>query len=144
MKTDIESAGLVKVLFNLENKEVESVWARPVENGYQIDNIPFYAMEIACNDVVSVKSDKNGMLHYAGLVAASGHSTIRLWFANETDVGRIRNELRAMNCSSEMDLPRLVAVDIPPAVPYGNVRRYLDEQEAAGTFEYEEACLGQH
>lgn len=138
----------VKVLFELKNEdgsnEVESVWAVPVQTGYQIDNIPFYAKEVACNDIVNAEPDEDGLLRFTGLVTASGHSTIRLWFASETHVMQERETLRTMGCSSELDLPRLVAVDIPPSVPYESIRAYLDQQESAGKFEYEEACLGQN
>lgn len=137
----------VKVLFEIEDEdgsvEIESVWAVPVQNGYQIDNIPFYAKEVAYGDIVSAKPDEDGMLRFTALVTASGHSTIRLWFANEMDVTPVRDALRGMGCPSELDLSRLVAVDIPPSIPYESVHTYLDQQESAGIFEYEEACLGQ-
>jgi hypothetical protein len=35
-----------------------------------------------------------------------------------------------------------VAVDIPPAVSYEDVRAYLEEGESNGKWDYEEACLG--
>lgn len=147
MISERNKAGHVKVLFEVENMdggvEIESVWAVPVENGYQIDNIPFYAKEVAYNDIVNAESDEDGMLRFTGLFSASGHSTIRLWFVNEADVAQVRDIFRGMGCSSELDLPRLVAVDIPPSVSYKHIRTYLDQQESAGIFEYEEACLGQ-
>lgn len=137
----------VKILFEVEKEDgsvdLESVWARPVAKGYKVDNIPFYAREVACDDVVSATPDEDGTLRYTGLVTASGHSTIRLWFADQANVQDVRTRLRQMGCPSELDLHRLVAVDVPPSTPYDTVRTYLDEQEAAGVCEYEEACLGQ-
>ncbi|MDI3291178.1 DUF4265 domain-containing protein [Polyangium sp. 15x6] len=137
----------VKILFDVENEDgtvdLESLWAVPVSNGYRIDNIPFYARGVACNDIVAASPDEDGMLHFSGLITASGHSTVRLWFRDEADVPVVRDYLRRMGCASESDLPRLVAVDIPPTVPYDALRKFLDEQEAAGVFEYEEGCLGQ-
>jgi hypothetical protein len=47
-----------------------------------------------------------------------------------------------MHCGSEVDLARLVAVDVPATVDDAMVQKYLDEKESAGVFEYEEACLG--
>ncbi len=145
--TDNNHSKHVKLLFEVEREDgsvdIESVWAVPVAEGYKIDNIPFYAKEVACNDVVSAATDEDGALRYTGLSVASGHSTIRLWFADESNVAPVREHLRGMGCSSELDLSRLVAVDVPPSVAYPDVRAYLDEQEAAGIFEYEEACLGQ-
>ncbi|MDC3955764.1 DUF4265 domain-containing protein [Polyangium jinanense] len=136
----------VKILFDVENEDgtvdLESLWAVPVSNGYRIDNIPFYARGVAYNDIVAATPDEGGMLRSSGLVTASGHSTVRLWFEEEGDVRVVRDHLRQMGCESELDLPRLVAVDIPPTVPYNDVRKFLDEQEAAGVLEYEEGCLG--
>ncbi|MCD9127672.1 DUF4265 domain-containing protein [Luteimonas fraxinea] len=136
----------LKIIFDIddsENPDIESLWATPVGKNYEIDSIPFYVRSVACGDMVSAVPDEEGALRFSGLVSASGHSTIRLWFAKEEDVLKTRNELRVMGCPSELDLPRLVAVDVPPSVPYGEVRSYLDGKENAGVFEYEEACLGQ-
>ncbi|MDI1436455.1 DUF4265 domain-containing protein [Polyangium sorediatum] len=136
----------VKILFDVESEDgtvdLESLWAIPVSNGYRIDNIPFYARGVACNDIVAATPDEGGMLRFSGLVTASGHSTVRLWFEDEADVPVVREQLRQMGCESELDLPRLVAVDIPPAVSYKDVRKFLEQQEAARVFEYEEGCLG--
>lgn len=110
----------VKVLFEYddgtpERCEVESLWAIPREDGYQLDNIPFYARGVANGDVVAVRRGPDGELWYDELVKPSGHSTLRLWFAREEDVQKTREELRALGCASELsDLPRLVAVDVPP------------------------------
>ncbi len=137
----------VKILFELESEdgsaEIESVWAIREGNGYRLDNIPFYAREVAVDDVVNATPDSDGILRFTGLHRASGHSTIRLWFEKEADVQAVRDHLRRLGCPSELDLSRLVAVDIPPAVPYATIRTFLDQQEAGGVFEYEEGCLGQ-
>ncbi len=135
----------VKVLFDIENDDgtidVEGIWAIPTPNGHRIDNVPFYAKGLACNDEISAALDADGMLHFVELLTPSGHSTVRLWFANESDVQLVRDTLRIMGCSSELDLSRLVAVDIPPTVSYSHVQKYLERQESAGILEYEEACL---
>ncbi len=138
----------VKIRFEVEaaspgSVEVESLWAQPSDDGYKIDNVPFYVREIALGDVVSVSTESDGTLRFTALVRPSGHSTVRLWFQDPSDVQAIRNELRTYGCESELsELPRLVAVDIPPSVPYAKVRARLEEGEASGVFEYQEACLG--
>ena len=140
----------VKILLEYEssaqtNREIESVWAMPVTDGYQIDNIPFYAREIAVGDVVNTKTDIDGSLRFRSLVRPSGHSTVRLWFSKDSlhAVVSIRQKLRELGCTSERsDLPRLVAIDIPPTVPYKTARQFFIDGEKAGLFEYEEACLG--
>ena len=126
------------------NREIESVWAMPVVDGYQIDNIPFYAREIALGDVVNAKTDIDGSLRFSSFVRPSGHSTVRLWFAKGSvhAVVSIRQKLRELGCTSEQsDLPRLVAIDIPPLVPYKRARQFFVDGEKAGLFEYDEACL---
>jgi hypothetical protein len=125
------------------DEEIETMWTVERPDGYEIDNIPFYVKELALGDVVSVQPDTDGVLRYSRLVRPSHHSTIRLWFADEHDVDRIRAELQQLGCPSELsDLPRLVAVDIPPNVPYAWIKTVLDRGEREGTFEYQEACLG--
>lgn len=137
----------VKVNFRVEidedSVETESLWALPVSGGYKIDNIPFWARGIACDDVVAATPDDDGILQFAGLIKPSGHSTVRIIFESEADVPVIRESLRRLGCESELDSPRFLAVDIPPEVPYAEIRAYLDEQESAGILEYEEGCLGQ-
>lgn len=140
----------VKILFLCEGgtagpEEIESMWAIPTIGGFRIDNIPFYAREIATGDIVSAKRDTDGVFWFDTLLRASQHSTVRLWFAKnfENEVLRIRQELRSMGCPSELsDLNRLVAVDIPPTVPYDMVRDALEKYEREGLLEYEESCIG--
>jgi hypothetical protein len=119
------------------------MWTLRRDDGYEIDNIPFYVKELALGDVVSAQADAEGALWFSRLVRPGRHSTIRLWFSNEHDVQPIRHELKRMGCASEVsDLPRLVAVDVPPNIPYEKVKVFLDQGEQAGIFEYQEACLG--
>jgi hypothetical protein len=139
--------GRVKIRFTYTNSsgegETESMWVVGRNDGYEIDNIPFYVRELALGDVVAAESDASGLLWYSRLIRPSGHSTIRLLFSSESDVKIVRDGLRRMGCESEVsDRPYLVAVDVPPSVPYEKVKDFLDRGEKAGQFEYEEACLG--
>lgn len=135
-----------KILFSVDGPsgaDVESVWAHKVDDGFAINNIPFYARDIALGDIVKATPDETGALWFGGIMRASGHSTVRLWFARPEDVASVRAQLRTMRCPSELsELPRLVAVDIPEDVPYEEVKRFLERGEADEIFEYEEACLG--
>jgi hypothetical protein len=142
--------GRVKVLFDYDSgepgqMEVETMWAIPTAEGFQLDNIPFFVRDLAVGDIISATAGPDGRLRFEGLVQPSGHSTLRLWFAKgrEGDVVSIRHQLRELGCSSELsDLPRLVAVDVPPAVSLDKIRTVLDEYESSGLLEYEESCLG--
>lgn len=134
----------VKVLFYVEEEdgtvEVESMWAVPDGEGYRVDNIPFRARSVAWNDLVAVEVEADGRLRYTGLIAASGHSTIRVLVRDRAALQRVRDELRAMGCASEW-MHSLVAVDVPPTVAYGPVRVYLGDGQREGVFEFEEGCL---
>lgn len=137
----------VKLRFPFTNAdgegETEAMWALKRDDGYELDNIPFYVKELALGDVVSAHAEADGTLWFSELVRPSGHSTIQLWFSNEQDVQSIRDALKRMGCASEVsELPRLVAVDVPSNVPYAKVKEFFDQAEQAGTFEYQEACLG--
>lgn len=143
-------SNLVKILFEYEQSlqaaSTESMWATPTPDGYQIDNIPFYAREVALGDVVSARPASDGALIFDRLVRPSGHSTVRLWFAAEhqDQVQGVRDHLRTLGCASELsDLPRLVAVDVPPEIDYAAIRVVLEDYERRAICEFEEACLGQ-
>lgn len=94
-------------------------------------------------DLVAARRDENGLLWFAKMIKPSGHTTIQILFNREEDVAPFRALLRQMGCESEgSDMPELIAVDIPPAVKYEEVKKLLDEGEHEGRFEYQEACLG--
>ncbi|WNG23729.1 DUF4265 domain-containing protein [Cystobacter fuscus] len=137
----------LKLRFPFENaegeEETETLWVIKREDGYEVDNIPFYAKEVALGDVVAARPDASGVLWYSELVRPSGHSTLQLWFSRQEDVESVREALRQRGCASELsDLPRLVAVDVPPHVPYASIKALLEQGEQTGQFEYQEACLG--
>jgi hypothetical protein len=137
----------LKVRFPFKNSagggETETLWVIKRDTGYEIDNIPFYAQELALGDVVAATPDESGVLWFSELLQPSGHSTLQLWFAQEKNVEPARVALRQLGCPSEVsELPRLVAVDVPPEVPYEKVRKFLEQGEGSGQLEYQEACLG--
>lgn len=140
----------VKILFEydagtLGSTEVEAMWAIRTAEGFKLDNIPFYAREISAGDIISASPDPDGMLRFKTLITPSQHSTVRLWFTKgrEDEVPHVRQALRDLGCPSELsDLPRLVAVDIPPTISYDIVRNVLNNYESDGLLEYEESCLG--
>lgn len=81
---------LVKIYFEIpsdtsEKVDVETLWAAPQGDGFKIDNIPFYAKGISFKDIVSVRKIDD-CLYMDKLLKASGHSTIRIWFAIEEDI----------------------------------------------------------
>ncbi len=135
----------VKVLFYVEEEdgtvEVESMGAVPEADGYRLDNIPFFARSVALGDLVAAEVEADGALRYTGLIAASGHSTIRVLVGDPAALQGVRDALLAMGCDSERWKTCLIDVDIPPAVAYATVQAYLEGGVRDGVFEYEEGCL---
>lgn len=138
---------MVKILFehynNANNEyELESAWAKKVEDGYKLDSILFYAKEYSWGDVVSVE-ESNGELYVTGLVKESGHSTVRILFEEKDIVQSTRDQLKEIGCESEIsNIPILVSVDVPPQIDYyGSIKPFLDCGEDEGKWRYEEACL---
>lgn len=55
---------VVLVFKNNDRIEEEAIWAEKMEDGhYKVDNIPFYAPNLALNDVFSVEEDE-GILYF--------------------------------------------------------------------------------
>ncbi|AEI64121.1 DUF4265 domain-containing protein [Corallococcus macrosporus] len=139
----------VKVIFELERDEddyppadSEGLWARPLGEGlYQLDNVPFFAKGVACEDVVSAE-DVGGELLFQEVVRPSGHATLRLIVHDEEDVPAVKALLEEHGCAVERShVPGLISVDVPPTVPLDTLKPLLDEGEDAERWGYEEACL---
>lgn len=139
----------VKVVFKLGKDEddyppadYESLWAVPVGEGlFQLDNIPFFANEVALGDVVSAVP-MGGELRFQEVVRPSGHSTLRLIIYDKEEVPAVRKLLEERGCVSEgSHIPGLISVDVPPSVSLAALRPILDEGEAQERWGYEEACL---
>jgi hypothetical protein len=145
----------VKIIVPLEQDEdgyppvgSERLWARQVGEGrYQIENIPFFARELAWGDIVSAGSEEGAdedVLRYQQVLHSSGHSTFRILVHDESQVPEVCRLLEQMGCSAERShLPRLVAIDIPPTVSLATVREALAPDRAKERWDYEEACIGQ-
>jgi hypothetical protein len=115
----------VKILFYLERDEdgyppveVESMWAMEREDGYELDNIPFYAKGVALGDVVAAEADVDGLLVYSRVVRRGGHSTYRVFLLTPgpDDPQTTVDHFRGQGLGVERDLPGLLAIDVPPTV----------------------------
>ena len=53
----------------------EFLWAAKIGQDWRVDNIPFFAKNIAFNDIVSVEV-ADGELYFDKIVSESGNSTI--------------------------------------------------------------------
>lgn len=118
----------------------ESIWVVPFENFFKVDNIPFFAPNLALNDIISVE-EENGVLHFEDLIAPSGHSTIQIALLKVNERSLIINDLEGYNCAWEGFQERIIALDIPPSCEYKKVKAYLCNQENKKVLDYKEAAL---
>jgi hypothetical protein len=123
------------------NYQVESVWATKQGNYYEINNIPFFAPNIALNDLVSAEEDA-GVLYFNKMIKPSQHSTIQLIIFRKEDLMQVGKELENFGCTWEgSNIKTLISVDIPKDVSYSIVKKYLDKGEKENQWSYKEACL---
>ena len=123
--------------------QIESVWASREGDFYQIKNIPFFAKNVALDDIVSVKED-GGALYFKELIRASGHSVVQLIILNGNEVTKVGRELENLGCTWEGgNIKNWISADIPENISYDIVKKYLDEGEKRLRWSYREACLAQ-
>src|SRR5262245_30382014 len=138
-----------KIHFRLEKDEDgyppddwESVWAEEVEPGlYRLDNIPFFIRGVSCGDLISANL-VGDELHFGQIVHASGNSVLRVVVSDETAVGDLRTELRAMGCETELcDIPGFISIEVPAEINIQPVLDFLANGEKKEDWEYEEASI---
>lgn len=130
------------VYYDLENKiATESILASKEGDYYRIKNIPFFAPNIAYNDLVSVENDDEE-LFFDSLISPSGHSTIQILIPDEKDFEEITNDLTEFQCDWEgSHLKGYISVDIPKEINYKKVKNYLEKKQIEKMLYYKEACL---
>ncbi len=138
----------VKVLFKLEKEDedyppvdYERLWARPLGNSlFELDNIPFFVRGISVGDVVAAHP-REGEVVFSKLVRASGSSTLRIIIFEESHVEEVRRQLQKLGCTTELNVSKMLGVDVPAQVDLQAVRTWLMEQQSSGTLEFEDACI---
>jgi hypothetical protein len=143
------STSHVKMLVHLEQDEddyppttEESLWVLPLGEGlFQVDNIPFFALDLALEDVVTADPE-DGVWRFRRVVRHSGHATLRLLVYEVAEVPVVIERFAGLGCLCERShIPGLIALDVPPSTPWTEVKRLLLEGEAEERWGYEEACL---
>jgi len=136
-----------KIIFSLERDEhgyppveAESMWATLRDDGYELDNTPFYAKGVALGDVVLAEPDVDGALVYRRVTRRGGHSTYRVYLLapGPNDPQSTADYLRAQGLRVEYDLASLLAVDVPPTVSLADAETVLFEGADSGRWELEE------
>jgi hypothetical protein len=130
---------------NLAGAEAEWVWAKPHGNDtYAINNVPFYARGISCDDIVKAQV-QDGALVFQGIVRHSGHSTYRIYASaghTAPNVAALVGTLEKMHCDIELATDKLVAVDVLPEADVYKVYEALKEAKRGGTIDFEEGHCG--
>jgi len=122
--------------------KIESLWSEKIGDLFKVDNIPFFAKNIAVGDIIKVEYDEEDKSYYFDeLVEASGNSVIRIVPLDKSISDEIGKELLSLGCDWEsLENGNLIAVHVPKEVPYEKVKSYLDE--GSERVDYQEACLG--
>lgn len=123
---------------------VESLWAQPVEDGFVIDSIPFFASSATSGDRIHAQLGDADALWFAGVVERSGNSLIRVVFFDLTCEEGIAARLKEMGCGIErMPQFKLMAIDISQRVRLADVQAYLRDKASEGLIDFEEPILRQ-
>ena len=140
-----------KILFQFYNNvldevTIETIWAVIVdkEKGlYKLDSIPFYASDVAANDIIYAEFDEyQEQLTCRHTVEASGNSTVQVVILDSgTDTNEIREMFDSIGCSSEMYSEGYFVIDVPSNLNYSAVQNKLTELQNAGILDYAEPCL---
>lgn len=138
----MEESKVKFIYYDLEdNLAVESVWALKEGNYFRIKNIPFFAPNIAFDDLVSVENDE-GELFFDDIIEESGNSTLQLIIFNEKDINEVTKKIESFYCGWEgSHLKGYLSVNIPKDIDYTPIKAFLDEQAEKGLLDYKEACL---
>lgn len=125
-----------------ENIAEESLWIDNLDNDeYQIKNIPFFAPNIAYNDVIGIE-DEEGIFYFDRVIRTSEHSTIQIVIFKEEFTDTIIKDIESFKCPWEgMNNQKLIAIDVPSNVNYNEIKKYLDNQFEDNVLDYKEACL---
>jgi hypothetical protein len=142
-----------KILFQfysnvLDEETIETMWAIVVdkEKGlYKLDNTPFYAPDVAANDVIYAEFDENQQsLAYRNLVEPSGNSTIQVVILDSNSVtNEVRQLFDDLGCTSEKLSEGYFVIDVPFDQDYNPVRNKLIELQEIGILGYAEPCLSE-
>ena len=133
-----------KVLFRVPNEDggadVETLWAYDLgSDKYKLDNLPYYAYGVSCDDVVLAPFDEDEQFPtFKKVISKSGNRTIRIIFDLPMESGNRSGDLIArlvaMGCDFEGANKKYIVVNIPPSVELNAVAEQLNLAEV--TWEY--------
>lgn len=81
------------------NVAEEKLWIEPLSSDeYKIKNIPFFAPNIAYDDIIKVEEDEN-TLYFDEIVKTSEHGTVQIVFFKDEFVNKTIKEIELLGCS---------------------------------------------
>lgn len=122
-------------------EEWESLWAKPLGGGrFKIDNIPFYAKNLSCDDIVEVSREADGYL-FRRVIERSENSTIRVVVYDLAKEDSVRSDLTDLGCSMEgTGISGMIAINVPK-VSLTEVLDFLEAAYAEEKLDFEEGAL---
>ena len=146
--------GLVKIRIALAPDApfaTEGLWARYLgQDLYEIDNIPFFAYNLHCGDVVrAIASAPSEQPNIQEVVERGGHSTLRILFTEDKGSERQEDILQWLDdcgaafegLGSSVYDGRYFAIDVEPDADYPSVCAQLYQWELDGLLVYETGAL---
>ncbi|WP_336960129.1 DUF4265 domain-containing protein [Chryseobacterium contaminans] len=136
---------VILTYYDFEGKIAEeTLHIEELENEkYQIKNIPFFAPNIAYNDIITVEKE-DGRFYFEDVLEHSEHSTVQIVFFNEQAIAKTIQDIELLGCSWEgMHDQHILAVDVSANVNYKKIKEYLDKQFDNKVLDYKEACLSE-
>ena len=139
----------VKVIFPVEQNaggypplKEECIWCLPKGSGvFQVDNIPFYAVDLSLEDEI-VAEMRDGVLRFVRLMRPSKNTTIRVFAREKSSESVIRPHMESFGGATEkMEGSSLVAVSFPPSADLAGALACLDRESAAGRLALEESAV---
>ncbi len=127
----------------------ERMWATPTsrDNVVVLDNIPFFARNVACYDVVAVTEDDSGVLWAGETIKWSGNCTIRVIPFRDGplhgDRQAVLDAFAPFGVEGEgAEAYALVALNVPVGTDLVAVKTLLREGEQDNRWAWEEGCIG--
>jgi len=142
------ASDLEKIYFRLQQDEDkypptpwESMWGRRIENSiFEIDSIPFYAMNVSPGDKIKAKL-VDGRYEYLTTVSPSGNSVFRVYVYDASKIMSARERFRRLGIQSELAEGKLFAIEIPEQVNIEPVLELLMQGQDADEWDIEEGSL---
>ena len=124
-----------------ESQKWEQLYAWPVDGGFQLDNVPFFAKNVAVGDIVEATQTDEGWYRFGRVLKTGGHSAFRIWLAPamQARCATIIAEIRNMGGQAEVTLERLIGIDAAPEVEEV-IWNYLEEGRHRGDWEVQVGC----